>query len=51
MSFPENITKEHLIQAIAKIDIDGVPNGGASQYYDVVFKGKKYQFHELGNSG
>jgi len=42
MSLPENITKEHLIQAIAKIDNEGVPNDGASQYYDLVYKGNKY---------
>ena len=42
MSLPENITKEHLIQAIAKIENEGVPNDGASQYYDLVYKGNKY---------
>jgi 5-methylcytosine-specific restriction protein B len=42
MSLPENITKDHLIQAISKIDTEGLPNDGASQYYDVVYKGNKY---------
>ena len=42
MSLPENITRDHLIQAISKIDTEGLPNDGASQYYDVVYKGNKY---------
>ena len=42
MSLPANIFKNHLIQAIAKIDNEGVPNDGASHYYDVVHNGKKY---------
>ena len=42
MSLPANIFKNHLIQAIAKIDNEGLPNDGASHYYDVVHNGKKY---------
>jgi 5-methylcytosine-specific restriction protein B len=42
MSLPRNITKEHLIKAIEKIENDGIPNDANSQYYDVVFNGKKY---------
>jgi 5-methylcytosine-specific restriction protein B len=42
MSLPENITKEHLIQAINKIDIEGIPKDVVSQYYDVIYNGKKY---------
>ena len=42
MSIPQNITKEHLLKAISKIDNEGIPNGGDSQYYDVVYNGKKY---------
>lgn len=42
MSFPDNITKNHLIQAINKIDSEGVPTYGDSQYYDVLYNGNKY---------
>ena len=42
MALPKNITKEHLLKAIEKIEIDGIPNEADSQYYDVVYKGKKY---------
>ena len=42
MSLPENIKKEHLIQAIAKIDATGIPKDGNSQYYDVIYNEKKY---------
>lgn len=39
---PKNITKEHLLKAIEKIDLEGIPNDADSQYYDVIFNGKKY---------
>ena len=42
MSIPKNITKEHLISAISKIDREGIPNDAGSQYYDVVYNGIKY---------
>ena len=42
MNIPNNITKEHLLLAITKIDEEGIPKGGDSQYYDVVYNGKKY---------
>jgi 5-methylcytosine-specific restriction protein B len=42
MNIPENITKEHLIKAIEKIDKEGIPTNGESQYYDAVFNGKIY---------
>jgi 5-methylcytosine-specific restriction protein B len=42
MAIPKNITKEHLLKAISKIDTEGSPKDGDSQYYDVLFNGKKY---------
>lgn len=42
MSIPKNITKEHLLKAITKIDDEGIPEYGQSQYYDVIYEGKKY---------
>ena len=42
MAIPKNITKEHLLKAIAKIDNEGIPKDGDSQYYDVVYNGNKY---------
>lgn len=51
MALPKNITKEHLLKAIEKIEIDGIPNEADSQYYDVVYKGKnthpRSSFHML----
>jgi len=42
MPFPKNITKEHLLKAIEKIDSEGIPPDGDSQYFDVIYNGKKY---------
>lgn len=42
MALPINITKEHLLKAIFKIDKDGIPKDADSQYYDVVYNEKKY---------
>ena len=42
MKIPENITKENLLQAIEKIDIEGIPNDSDSKYYDVLYNGKTY---------
>lgn len=39
---PNNISKEHLVKAIEKIEIDGIPKDADSQYYDVLYNGKKY---------
>lgn len=42
MAIPKNITKEHLLKAIYKIDNEGIPKDGDSQYYDVIYNEKKY---------
>jgi hypothetical protein len=42
IALPNNITKEHLLQAIAKIDAEGIPKNSESNYYDVVFNERKY---------
>ena len=42
MSVPTNITKEHLLKAVNKIDQEGIPAGGDSRYYDVLFNGSRY---------
>lgn len=42
MTIPDNITKDHLLKAIEKIDNDGIPEYGQSQYYDVLYNEKKY---------
>lgn len=42
MSIPKNITKEHIINAISKIDKEGIPQDGDSQYYDVLYNERKY---------
>lgn len=42
MTIPDNITKEHLLKAIEKIDKEGIPEYGQSQYYDVLFYNRKY---------
>lgn len=42
MSIPNNITTENLISAIAKIDDEGIPSEGNSQYYDVLYNNKRY---------
>jgi len=39
---PNNITKEHLLDAINEIVRDGVPEGRESTKYDVIFKDNKY---------
>jgi 5-methylcytosine-specific restriction protein B len=39
---PPNIEKEHLLQAIDKIDAEGIPQTGESKYYDVIYNGKNY---------
>ncbi|MBO9728985.1 MAG: DUF3578 domain-containing protein [Chitinophaga sp.] len=42
MSIPKNLTKEHLLLAIKKIDDEGIPNGAQSKFYDVEYNNKKY---------
>lgn len=42
MAFPSNITKEHLLRAVEKIDNEGVPANADSKFYDVIYNGKKY---------
>lgn len=42
MTIPENITKEHLLKAISKIDSEGIPPNGDSKYYDVIYNEKRY---------
>ncbi len=42
MSVPSNITREHLLEAIKKIDSQGIPDRGHSSTYDVLFNSKRY---------
>jgi 5-methylcytosine-specific restriction protein B len=42
MAIPVNITKDHLLAAIEKIDKEGIPKDGESRYYDLVYNGKMY---------
>ena len=44
MSVPDNITQTHLLQAIEKIDREGIPTDGQSRYYDAFYgsNGKPY---------
>jgi energy-coupling factor transporter ATP-binding protein EcfA2 len=42
MAIPININREHLLKAVEKIDLEGIPKDGDSQYYDVHLNGKRY---------
>ncbi len=42
MTIPSNINREHLLKAIEKINIEGVPSMGDSQYYDVNYNNQNY---------
>lgn len=42
MDIPQNININHLLKAIEKIDIEGIPTDGESRYYDVLYKEKRY---------
>lgn len=42
MAIPDNITKEHILKAISKIDSEGIPNDANSQYYDVLYNDMRY---------
>ncbi len=41
-NFPNNINRDHLLKAIDKIDKEGIPKHGDSQFYDVVYNNKNY---------
>lgn len=40
--FPENITRDHVLSAIGKIDSDGIPRNARSTTYDLIHDDKKY---------
>jgi energy-coupling factor transporter ATP-binding protein EcfA2 len=42
MKLPSNISKNDIIKAFEKIDKEGIPNDGQSQYYDVIHDNKHY---------
>lgn len=42
MKLPSNITKEHLLKAIERIDREGIPTDSSSQYYDIIYNNKSY---------
>ena len=42
MMFPSNITKDHLLKAIERIDLEGIPKNASSQFYDVLYNHKRY---------
>jgi 5-methylcytosine-specific restriction protein B len=42
MKLPTNINRDHLLQAINKINSEGIPKDADSQYYDLLFEDKKY---------
>jgi hypothetical protein len=42
MPIPDNISREHLLKAIQKIDKEGIPKDADSDFYDVVYKNRKY---------
>ena len=42
MAIPVNITKEHLLAAIKKIDDEGIPKDADSRFHDVIYNGNKY---------
>ncbi|MGW1456702.1 MrcB family domain-containing protein [Salegentibacter agarivorans] len=42
MTIPANISKDHLLKATEKIDQEGIPSDGDSQYYNAEFNGKLY---------
>lgn len=41
-NIPGNITREHIIQAIKDIDVNGYPEKNESRKYDVFYNGKRY---------
>ncbi len=42
MAIPENITREHILKAIAKIDKEGIPKNRKIRKYYCEFQKKKY---------
>src|SRR6476620_9496818 len=42
MPIPQNITKEHILKAIEKIDKEGYDFHAESNYYDLLYNGKRY---------
>jgi 5-methylcytosine-specific restriction protein B len=40
--FPENISRENVLQAIEKIDSQGIPRNASSTTYDLIYEGKSY---------
>ena len=42
MAIPPNINKDHLLKAIKKIDLEGIPSGSDSKYYDLVYNNNFY---------
>jgi hypothetical protein len=42
MSIPQNITRQHIIQAMKRIDVEGVPRGNKSTGYDLNYNDRKY---------
>jgi hypothetical protein len=41
-SLPENITRDHLLQAIEQVDQQGIPSVAKSQFYDLLHNGRRY---------
>ena len=39
---PNNITQEHILSAIQKIDKEGIPSNAHSSIYDIIYNGKSY---------
>lgn len=42
MSIPQNITRQHIIEAMKRIDAEGVPGANKSTKYDLIHNGQKY---------
>src|SRR4051812_13288801 len=42
MQIPTNISKQHILQAINKIDNEKLPENSSSKFYDLIFDGKRY---------
>ena len=39
---PDNVKREHILQALAEIDRSGVPKGRQSRYFHLSYRGKTY---------
>jgi len=42
MPIPDNIKREHVFQAIIKIDREGIPTKRKAIYYNLLYAGKEY---------